>query len=395
MTSSNSCRQARWIPLAYGLFGVAIALADTGIVVAKERIASEKLEAALELLRHGHTGGNQRGLPSAWKEVAAAGPEDMLHILTAMKKAEPLAENWLRSAFDTIAERELQGGGALPTGALEKFVLDTEQSPRARRAAYEWLTKVDSETSTRLLPSMLNDPSLELRYDAVAEQLSTAKLMDSDENKLVLYQRLLRAARDKMQIRECAEALEALGQKPNMAEQLGFVVDWKVIGPFDNTDRAGFNTIHFSVDEVNLTAEYQGKHGPVKWKTATAEQKDLEDLGKVDLNDVLVEEKSVLAYAWATVVSAEERAVECRYESKEATKLWVNGEELAVNNVYHSGSDFDQYIVPCKLKQGENQIVLKVCQNEQTEPWTKPWDFRLRLTDELGGAALQGEVVRD
>jgi len=35
-------------------------------------------------------------------------------------------------------------------------------------------------------------------------------------------------------------------------------------------------------------------------------------------------------------------------------------------------------------KPGRNTILVKVCQNEQTEDWTKEWEFQLRVTDDLG-----------
>ncbi|MGI9427204.1 MAG: hypothetical protein ACR2NM_01000 [Bythopirellula sp.] len=348
--------------------------------------------------------GDVSAAQDSWREIVnTGGAENLPLILQAMggvagraprrasKEIGPLTQNWLRAAVDTIAEREVQKTGSLPTELLETFVQDKSQSPRARRVAYEWLAKSDSTAPARLLPMMLDDASLELRYDAIALLLDEAEASADEAAKLEKYQRALRSAREKGQLQACAEALKQLGQAPNMARQLGFLVEWKVIGPFDNTDRKGFNKIHLAVDQIDLDAEYAGKHGQVSWIDAVAEQEQLEDMGKVDFNAALVEEKSVLAYAYTTFVADRELNVECRYESKEATKLWVNGAELAVNPVYHSGGGFDQYIVPCRLKQGQNEIVIKVCQNEQTQSWTKPWDFRLRVTDELGGAIQPAE----
>jgi hypothetical protein len=36
------------------------------------------------------------------------------------------------------------------------------------------------------------------------------------------------------------------------------------------------------------------------------------------------------------------------------------------------------------LKAGRNVILVKCCQNEQKEDWTKSWDFQLRVTDVQG-----------
>jgi hypothetical protein len=71
-----------------------------------------------------------------------------------------------------------------------------------------------------------------------------------------------------------------------------------------------------------------------------------------------------------------------------ATKIWMNGEALASYPAYHAGDAFDQYVVPARIRKGENTIVLKVCQNEQTETWARPWVFQFRITDSLGGGSL-------
>ena len=59
-----------------------------------------------------------------------------------------------------------------------------------------------------------------------------------------------------------------------------------------------------------------------------------------------------------------------------------------MNEVYHAGMSIDQYIGRAQLKTGENSIVLKVCQNEQTESWAQRWQFQLRVSDETGKAIL-------
>jgi len=41
--------------------------------------------------------------------------------------------------------------------------------------------------------------------------------------------------------------------------------------------------------------------------------------------------------------------------------------------------------IPCQPNfTGSNTILVKVCQNEQTEQWTNEWEFQLRVTDSLG-----------
>jgi len=46
--------------------------------------------------------------------------------------------------------------------------------------------------------------------------------------------------------------------------------------------------------------------------------------------------------------------------------------------------EIDQYRLSAKLKAGKNVILIKCCQNEQKEDWTKGWEFQIRLTDAEG-----------
>jgi hypothetical protein len=51
---------------------------------------------------------------------------------------------------------------------------------------------------------------------------------------------------------------------------------------------------------------------------------------------------------------------------------------------YHRGAEIDQYRLKAELGPGRKVILVKVCQNEQKEDWTKEWEFQLRITDALG-----------
>jgi hypothetical protein len=48
----------------------------------------------------------------------------------------------------------------------------------------------------------------------------------------------------------------------------------------------------------------------------------------------------------------------------------------------------DQYKLRCHLRRGANTILVKCCQNEQTESWTAEWEFQLRVCDSTGTALL-------
>ena len=131
-----------------------------------------ELSAVLASIKQvGTKGAGHQAAQAAWQKLADADASQLPTILVALDDASPLAANWLRGAAEAIVARRLADGGSLPTAALEAFLVDRRHAPRSRRLAYEWLVRVDPATADRLLPGMLDDPSLELRRDAVAQLL--------------------------------------------------------------------------------------------------------------------------------------------------------------------------------------------------------------------------------
>jgi hypothetical protein len=161
-------------------------------------------------------------------------------------------------------------------------------------------------------------------------------------------------------------------------------MNWHVIGPFENTGRNGFDTAFPPEKEIRLDATYDGKGGPVKWQSFGSK----DDYGKIDLNKPLGMQKEVTAYAVATFDSPAEQSAELRLGTKNAWKVWLNGELLFGRDEYHRGQQMDQYKLACRLKKGPNTILVKCCQNEQKEEWTVEWEFQLRVCDRTGTAIL-------
>ena len=343
-----------------------------------------------QLLAVGPKGAGNREAQEAWEQVARADASHLTTILAALDDAQPLAANWIRCAADTVAEHELRRGGKLPREGLEQFVLDRQHASRARRLAYEWLVRADPTASDRLIPGMLDDPSVELRRDAVARLIGeAAKTAEGGEpgKAVALYRKALTAARDLDQIKLLAARLRKQGEPVNLARHFGFLVRWKLIGPFDNTGEKGYDVAYPPEREIDLEASYPGKHGQVKWIDHETDH----DFGRVDLNKALGEEKDVVGYATAEFFSDREQEIEFRLASDDAVKLWLGGTLIDEHNVYHAGMYMDQYVSRSKLKPGRNVILIKVCQNEQTQNWAQGWNFQLRLCDSTGGAVLSSD----
>ena len=140
-----------------------------------------------------------------------------------MDDASPVAVNWLRAAVEAIQDRAQNKGQKSPADKLEAFVNDTRHAGHSRRLAYECLVRIDPTTPIRLLPKMLNDPSSELRRDAVAVKLEQAAKTDfaTPAAKIEFFKDLLQHARDRDQVDGiCAELKKQkvdIDQTPTMA----------------------------------------------------------------------------------------------------------------------------------------------------------------------------------
>jgi hypothetical protein len=331
----------------------------------------------------GPEGQGNAAASAAWKKLAAGNAATLVPLLVAMDGANDYALNWLRAAVDAVAGRELAAGHPLPLPELKQFLQQTEHNPRARRLAFELVVMVDSATADQLLAGMLNDPSLELRRDAVQKLVDQADQALARTNLTAagpLLQTALRSARDVTQIEGITEKLKGLGQPVDLQKHFGFLAEWKVVGPFDNTDNQGFETAYPPELKIDLAAEYDGKKGKVRWQDYVTTHK----YGMVDMNQPCGKLKEVMAYATTDFYSDRARAVELRLGGKNSWRLWLNGKLLFAHDEYHTNTEIDQYIMRAQLQAGRNTILVKVCQNEEVKEWTEEWEFQLRITDALG-----------
>jgi hypothetical protein len=350
-------------------------------------VYGEETAGALARLKAvGREGAGNAAAARAWKEVVRQGPQGLPALLEAMDDADAASANWLRTAVDAIAERALADGKALPAEQLERFARRTHHNGAARRLAYEWLCRVDAKTPGRLLPGMLQDPSPELRRDAVAAIVKEAqdRLNNGDKDAArAAYRRALTGACDKDQVDLIVKHLGELGVPVDVAAHFGFVRRWLLVAPFDNTKEAGFPVPYPPEKGVDPNARYKGKNGKeARWTSLTTE----DNYGVVDLNKALGKQQGIVAYAYAVLESPKERPIELRAGSTNAIKIFLNGKEVYHRDEYHHGMEVDQHITHATLKAGRNELLLKVCQNEQKEDWAQNWKFQVRLCDTVGAA---------
>lgn len=322
----------------------------------------------------------------AIQKLSAADVSELPQILTGMDGAGPLATNWIRAAVESVVQSAASEGKDLPTKQLKQYLADTSHSPRGRRLAYELLVRNDPSVKQKWIGKFLDDPSLELRREAVADAMAKAKsLTEKDKDAAVAaYRKVLSSARDIDQIKEIAKAIEKQGGSANLPRHFGFVMRWHLIAPFDNTGMKGFDVVYPPERKVDLDATLAGKEGKVTWTSHTTS----DEFGNVDINKALGKYKGAVCYAFSEFFADKPQDVELRLGCINANKVWLNGKLLTANEVYHARTEIDQYVASGHLKKGRNTILLKICQNEQTESWAQDWKFQLRVCDQYGTAVL-------
>lgn len=330
----------------------------------------------------GPEGAGNEAAAKGWKAVVKGGAAALVPTLAAFDDATPVAANWLRSAVNAIVEEEEHAGKALSKIDLGKFVADTKRHPAARRLAFELLEKADKATAAALVPEFLNDPSLELRRDAIAAGLKKAEPLANRDNQKQALEKLFAAARDQDQVEEIAKKLKELGAEKSLAKHFGYVTEWNVSGEFDNAELKGYPVAYAPEKDANRGG----------WKYAQS----WDPYGNVDLNTAVADKKDVLAYATATVVAEDETKCQLRLASPNAIRVFLNGKEVYAREEYHSGSKMDQHVANVTLKKGANELLVKVCQNNRTQEWMKPWEFAARVCDATGGALpLKQQITKD
>ena len=328
-------------------------------------------------------GGNEAA-GRAVKALSGQSVSSLTKLLVAFDEASPLAANYLRGAVEAIVDRQLAAKKELPTKDLEAFVLDRNRDPRARRLAYETLLRVDQVAEARLIPGMLLDPSSEFRRDAVRRLIEEAKGLGEDKKEpaIALYQKALTGATEEDQVKDIAGALKKLGLTVDLPKHFGFLTQWKIVGPFDNKEFIGFNAVYAPEKSIDLLAKLQGTSGEVAW--ADIATKD--DFGIIDIAKSIEPFKGSVMYLTTTFVSDRDRTVDLRLGTPNAWKVWVNGQPLFGRDEYHRGMAIDQYKVPATLKAGANVVLIKLCQNEQSDDWAQRYQLQFRVCDRSGVA---------
>ncbi len=370
-----------------------VAVVFGGEIQADSSVSTDDALRTLQLLEPGDA--NTNSAVDAAKAIQRNSEVGLIDLLTAMREATPIGKNWLASIASLQFSKRVAASATQEQDAsiepelkiqLEAFLAEQSSDAEARALVFGWLTADNDAERTRRLVNLTNDPSPELRFAAI--ELALMKLQDasSDTDQLTS---LLNAARHPDQVRNIISKLKDAGVEVNQAKHFAFIDTWHLIGPFDNSGEKHFETAYPIESDVlqkkfDPKSEYEGKSGKVSWQVHTTE--DVE--GKVDLAEIFSKEKGAVVYGYATFRSETKKPAQIRLTSVNANRVWFNGKLVLSNQVYHSGTRLDQYSGDIDINVGDNSILVKLLQNEQTDDWAQDFQFHLRITDETGQGIL-------
>jgi hypothetical protein len=362
---------------------VCVALILTAALLAAPVSADEETAKALAAIkavsREGQ--GNDNAAP-AWKTLVTQGLPALLPTLEAMSDDNPTAANYFRTAVDAITENELAAGRKLPADKLEAFATNAKFSAAGRRLAYELITAQDATARDRLLPRFLDDKSPDLRREAIDRELELIERSTTPATSRARLEKLFASARDKDQIDLLAKKVQQNGGKANITEHFAFVTCVSVVGPFDAPESNGYATVYPPDNAKDITGKFRGKEdAEIAWQSFKTSEK----YGTFDLNQLLGKHKNAVAYALVVLVAEQDTSCEIRVTSPTSVKIFLNQKELFGRDEYHHGAPLDAHTGRGTLKKGENVLVLKVCQNNQTDSWAQAWQFQMRVCDSTGG----------
>lgn len=319
---------------------------------------------------------------AAWDRLVAAGPVALMPILRAWSADDPVASHWLRTAFDRIAA---QHSNRLPVDDLLTFVKDPKSPGQARRVALAAVELARPGTTAQLLADWLNDP--EFGPDAVAERVTAAEAATDPQQSRHILRTAFAATTDPELAFGIAKKLQAWGEPPDVLRHLGIIRHWQVVGPFPVTLEEGLKQTFPPETKLDFATPYEGKNGPLKWKTAAVNPAD----GRLDLIPYGVNpDDGAVAFAAATVLLAQAKKAEVRASAVDNITLWVNGKKVVERaSEYRSMYRPDRYRSPLELPAGPSTVLVKLTKTRPEEVRGKPgaapkWDFQIRLIDETG-----------
>lgn len=148
-------------------------------------------------------------------------------------------------------------------------------------------------------------------------------------------------------------AVEEFGGNAGFAAASGCLVDWNVVGPFENASMQGF--YDRLEPEEGRPGPYSGRLVDVNWRALGASH----HLCSYNLSARVQPSTSAVAYLSTTVTVDERTDAHLLVGSQSAYRIWVNGEP-AGQRTGEFGLGLDAEGWPLRLEAGDNEILVKL-----------------------------------
>ena len=322
-------------------------------------------------------------------QLAERGPKLLPRILVAMDKANVVAVNWYRTAYERIVAREFaKKSPKFPIESLQAYARDEKHFGRARRLTLELLDRLTPEFGRKLLPQLLNDP--EFRGDAVDLALQAGDQAKANQHTRIArtaYRKAFRHARDSARVIRAARALRSIGEEVSVIEHMGFLTDWRLLGPFDAPGFSGldkaFGPERNVAQPIDVRASYAGKGGKkIIWRRHRTDH----ILGEINLIQAIGPVKEAVGYAYTEVISPRDQTVELRCGADDNCTVWLNGKKILARRQWLNGTRLDRFTAPANMRKGKNVVLVKICQGPQHKNPAVPnnWSLQLRFCNAEG-----------
>jgi tetratricopeptide (TPR) repeat protein len=189
--------------------------------------------------------------------------------------------------------------------------------------------------------------------------------------------------------RVLADAADRAGKQAEAEKrwaEIGYLRKWRVIGPFDNISRSGFEKAYPPERELDLAKSYPGRDNQaLHWERLLLVSRN----GYCAVSAALGDHTAGAYYAATAVLAAQDQSAFLRFDPEGASKVFVNGRLVFQDDILRQRQSFlaDPFTAPTTLRKGWNTILIKLAADDGVEA-----GFTLRITD-AAGAALPGAAV--
>jgi len=170
------------------------------------------------------------------------------------------------------------------------------------------------------------------------------------------------------------EKSERVDDAIELYNKIGALVEWRIVGPFDNVSGSGFDKSFGPERTDDTNAVYKTANGgEIRWQTPPDQRIDR----WIDMTYFASNHRGQF-YAVTYLKSPLKQRVQLRLGTSGSFKVFVNDSSIR-EEFEERNNDLDTYITECWINEGWNKILVKVGASDLDR-----CNFLLRITDERG-----------